>query len=83
MLPVGTRVKKSEGALRSLRDSWLNAGTQDKKTLCKKWLTDAQAKRGTVIKSGRNSINSPQLDIQWDDGAISMTAPHLVAEAND
>ena len=83
MLSIGTRVKQSEGSLRKLQDGWLSAGTQETKNRFKRWIEEARAKRGTVVKSGRNSINCPQLDIQWDDGALSYSAPFLVVAAED
>lgn len=80
MLKVGTRVKYSEYACRSLRDAWNMAGSYEGKSRAAGWLKDKQAERGTVVKSGKNDAGYDQLDIQWDNGSLSYTAPGQVVE---
>lgn len=75
---VGDRVKPSYAALQSLRDSWLNAGTHEKKTQCKKWLEDKAAKRGTIESVLSNKYCSRYFGVKWDDGSYTETSTSLV-----
>ncbi len=51
---VGETVKYSNHVLRTKRDHWLAAGSYEQKELRKKWLDDAAAVRGTVLRLYNN-----------------------------
>jgi hypothetical protein len=51
---VGETVKYSESVLRTKRDHMLAAGSYEQKSIRKKWLDDAAAVRGTVLRLYNN-----------------------------
>ena len=75
----GDRVKYSDHALKSLRDSWLSEGREPMKTRKRGWLDDKAAKRGTVLSVGESGVDGCGINVKFDDeDGIHSMLPYVV-----
>ena len=73
---IGTRVKYSPSALKSLRDGWQAEGSPSKKATKKKRYDDKAAMRGTITGTLKNGYS-----VIWDNGDDTQLLSYLITEA--
>lgn len=73
---IGTRVKYSPYALKSLRDGWQSEGSPSKKATKKRWYDEKAALRGTITGTTKNGYS-----VSWDNGDATQLLSYLITES--